>query len=77
MKLAQTLFSGTVAENIGYRDRMTGIDMERVKLAARTAGADEFIESLPLSYETNVGPRGSIFSGGQKQRYDTFPSNTF
>nr|XP_016448552.1 PREDICTED: ABC transporter B family member 29, chloroplastic-like [Nicotiana tabacum] len=47
---------------------MTGIDMERVKLAARTAGADEFIESLPLSYETNVGPRGSIFSGGQKQR---------
>ncbi|KAK4348350.1 hypothetical protein RND71_031105 [Anisodus tanguticus] len=63
-----TLFSGTVAENIGYRDRMTGIDMERVKLAARTASADEFIEVLPLSYETNVGPRGSIFSGGQKQR---------
>ncbi|XP_059306595.1 ABC transporter B family member 29, chloroplastic [Lycium ferocissimum] len=63
-----TLFSGTVAENIGYRDRMTGIDMERVKLAARTASAEEFIEALPLSYETNVGPRGSIFSGGQKQR---------
>ncbi|XP_070007179.1 ABC transporter B family member 29, chloroplastic isoform X3 [Nicotiana sylvestris] len=64
-----TLFSGTVAENIGYRDRMTGIDMERVKLAARTASADEFVESFPLSYETNVGPRGSIFSGGQKQRH--------
>ncbi|XP_060201181.1 ABC transporter B family member 29, chloroplastic isoform X4 [Lycium barbarum] len=63
-----TLFSGTVAENIGYRDRMTGIDMERVKLAARTASAEEFVEALPLSYETNVGPRGSIFSGGQKQR---------
>lgn len=63
-----TLFSGSVAENIGYRDRMTGIDMEKVKLAARTASAGEFIEALPLSYETNVGPRGSIFSGGQKQR---------
>ncbi|MCD7452664.1 ABC transporter B member 29, chloroplastic [Datura stramonium] len=63
-----TLFSGTVAENIGYRDRMTGIDMERVKLSARTASAEGFIEALPLSYETNVGPRGSIFSGGQKQR---------
>ncbi|KAM3324928.1 ABC transporter B family member 29, chloroplastic isoform X1 [Capsicum chacoense] len=63
-----TLFSGSVAENIGYRDRMTGIDMNRVKLAARTASAEEFIEALPLSYETNVGPRGSIFSGGQKQR---------
>lgn len=54
--------------SVKIQDRMTGIDMERVKLAARTAGADEFIESLPLSYETNVGPRGSIFSGGQKQR---------
>ncbi|XP_057488713.1 ABC transporter B family member 29, chloroplastic-like isoform X2 [Actinidia eriantha] len=63
-----TLFSGTVAENIGYRDLMTKIDMERVKLAARTANADEFIELLPEQYETNIGSRGSILSGGQKQR---------
>ncbi|XP_031102437.1 ABC transporter B family member 29, chloroplastic [Ipomoea triloba] len=63
-----TLFSGTIAENIGYRDRMAGIDMDRVELAARTANADEFIGSLPDGYETNVGPRGSVFSGGQKQR---------
>ncbi|XP_057506136.1 ABC transporter B family member 29, chloroplastic-like isoform X2 [Actinidia eriantha] len=63
-----TLFSGTVAENIGYRDLMTKIDMERVKLAARIANADEFIELLPEQYETNIGSRGSILSGGQKQR---------
>lgn len=63
-----TLFSGTVAENIGYRDVTTKIDMERVKLAARTANADEFIDFLPEQYETNIGPRGSILSGGQKQR---------
>ncbi|CAH9117678.1 unnamed protein product [Cuscuta europaea] len=63
-----TLFSGTLAENIGYRDRMTGIDMDRVELAARTANADEFIGKLPNGYLTNVGPRGSAFSGGQKQR---------
>lgn len=63
-----TLFSGTVAENIGYRDLMSQIDMERVKLAARTANADEFIESLPEQYATDIGPRGSILSGGQKQR---------
>ncbi|THF96474.1 hypothetical protein TEA_017070 [Camellia sinensis var. sinensis] len=63
-----TLFSGTVAENIGYRDLMTKIDMERVKLAARTANADEFIELFPKHYETNIGPRGSSLSGGQKQR---------
>lgn len=65
----QTLFSGTVAENIGYRDLMSQIDMERVKLAARTANADEFIESLPEQYATDIGPRGSILSGGQKQRW--------
>ncbi|KAJ7976137.1 ABC transporter family protein [Quillaja saponaria] len=63
-----TLFSGTVAENIGYRDLMTKIDMERVEHAARTANADEFIRELSEGYLTNIGPRGSILSGGQKQR---------
>ncbi|PON83090.1 ATP-binding cassette containing protein [Trema orientale] len=63
-----TLFSGTVAENIGYRDLMKEIDMERVEDAARTANADEFIRNLPKGYETNIGPRGLILSGGQKQR---------
>ncbi|KAK4480830.1 hypothetical protein RD792_011681 [Penstemon davidsonii] len=62
------LFSGTIAENIGYRDLITGIDMDRVELAAQTANADEFIKSLPSQYQTNVGPRGSNFSGGQRQR---------
>ncbi|XP_043717866.1 ABC transporter B family member 29, chloroplastic [Telopea speciosissima] len=63
-----TLFSGTVAENIGYRDLMRQIDMERVEHAAMAANADEFINTLSEGYETNVGPRGSILSGGQKQR---------
>ncbi|KAJ0027283.1 hypothetical protein Pint_36035 [Pistacia integerrima] len=63
-----TLFSGTVAENIGYRDLMRKIDMEKVELAARTANADEFIGKLPQGYETNIGPRGSRLSGGQRQR---------
>ncbi|CAM8933695.1 unnamed protein product [Rhodiola kirilowii] len=63
-----TLFSGTVAENIGYRDLMNEIDMERVEHAARVANADEFIRTLPLQYNTSIGPRGSRLSGGQKQR---------
>uniref|UniRef100_A0A1J3F1P9 ABC transporter B family member 29, chloroplastic n=1 Tax=Noccaea caerulescens TaxID=107243 RepID=A0A1J3F1P9_NOCCA len=63
-----TLFTGTVAENIGYRDLTTGIDMKRVELAARTANADEFISNLPEGYNTGIGPRGSSLSGGQKQR---------
>ncbi|GMJ02905.1 ABC2 homolog 12, ARABIDOPSIS THALIANA ABC TRANSPORTER HOMOLOG 12, ATP-binding cassette B29 [Hibiscus trionum] len=62
------LFSGTVAENIGYRDRMTNIDMEKVELAARIANADEFIRTLPEGYRSQIGPRGSLLSGGQKQR---------
>ncbi|KAI3992826.1 hypothetical protein MKX01_012778 [Papaver californicum] len=63
-----TLFSGTVAENIGYRDFLGKIDMKKVEHAAKTAFADEFIRNLPAGYETNIGQRGSIFSGGQKQR---------
>ncbi|KAL3655246.1 ABC transporter B member 29, chloroplastic [Castilleja foliolosa] len=62
------LFAGTIAENIGYRDLISVIDMERVELAAKTANADEFIERLPDQYQTSVGPRGSNFSGGQRQR---------
>nr|XP_023898972.1 ABC transporter B family member 29, chloroplastic [Quercus suber] len=63
-----TLFSGTVAENIGYKDLLSKIDMDSVEHAARTANADEFIRKLPEGYKTNIGPRGSILSGGQKQR---------
>ncbi|XP_024019685.1 ABC transporter B family member 29, chloroplastic [Morus notabilis] len=63
-----TLLSGTVAENIGYWDLIKGIDMGRVEDAARTANADEFIRQLPKGYETDIGPRGSTMSGGQRQR---------
>ncbi|KAJ4840805.1 ABC transporter B member 29, chloroplastic [Turnera subulata] len=63
-----TLFTGTVAENIGYRDLMTKIDMEKVEQVAQIANADEFIRLLPKGYQTNIGPRGSSLSGGQKQR---------
>ncbi|KAI3788147.1 hypothetical protein L2E82_00841 [Cichorium intybus] len=63
-----TLFSGTIAENIGYKDLMSKIDMERVKVAAEIANAVEFIETLSEGYATNVGPRGSLLSGGQRQR---------
>ncbi|XP_022010167.1 ABC transporter B family member 29, chloroplastic isoform X2 [Helianthus annuus] len=58
----------TIAENIGYRDLLTKIDMEKVKHAAQIANAVEFIESLPEGYATNIGPRGSLLSGGQRQR---------
>src|SRR5690625_7546901 len=41
---------------------------EEVKQAAIAANAHEFIESLPLKYDTLVGERGVKLSGGQQQR---------
>ncbi len=60
------LFSGTVMENILYGN--PGATREEVKTAARRAGADEFIRTLPRGYDTYVGERGVKLSGGQKQR---------
>lgn len=60
------LFSGTIAENIGYGN--AELSLEEVKHAAAVAAADEFLEKLPKQYESEVGQRGKNFSGGQKQR---------
>lgn len=60
------LFSGSVAENIGYADPTA--PRERIEEAARLANAEEFIRSLPQGYETPLGERGVKLSGGQKQR---------
>lgn len=62
------LFSGTVTENIGYRDLTGQINQADVEYAARIANADEFITKFVEGYETNIGQRGSLLSGGQKQR---------
>ena len=61
-----TLFSGTVAENIGYAD--PDASRERIERAARLANAEDFIATLPQGYDTPLGERGVKLSGGQKQR---------
>jgi ATP-binding cassette subfamily B protein len=60
------LFRGTIRENIaaGKPDA----SLEEVMEAARLAGAQEFIDRLPRSYETFVEESATNFSGGQRQR---------
>ncbi len=60
------LFDGTVRENIAYAQR-DATDAQ-VEDAARRANAHEFIEKLPLGYQTIIGERGVKLSGGQRQR---------
>lgn len=60
------LFQGTIRENIAAAQPQAGL--EAVTLAARLAGADEFIRKLPGSYETRVEEGGANLSGGQRQR---------
>ena len=56
----------SIRENIAYGDPSAGMD--RIRAAAEAAGAVEFIEALPLGYETVLGERGSTLSAGQRQR---------
>ena len=60
------LFRGTVRENIAAT--RPDASLEEVMEAARIAGAEEFIERLPYSYETLLEESASNLSGGQRQR---------
>lgn len=60
------VFSDTIANNIGVSDENP--DMNRVRKAAETANIEEFINGLPLRYNTKIGAEGNGVSTGQKQR---------
>lgn len=61
-----TLFHDTIRNNIALGEE--GYSDEQVWAALRAAGADEFIEGLPLGLDHVVGERGQMISGGQRQR---------
>lgn len=60
------LFSGSVAENLRWGDE--NATDEDLRLAARQACAEEFIDGLPGGFDYDLGQGGVNVSGGQKQR---------
>lgn len=60
------LFHRTLMENIRY-GKPNATDEEVIN-AAKLAHCDDFIDALPLKYETYVGERGIKLSGGERQR---------
>ena len=61
-----TLFSGTIAENLRWGDE--NASDEEVRDAAKRAQADKFVSSFPHGYDTLLEQGGTNVSGGQKQR---------
>ena len=60
------LFDDTLRNNIAYG--RPDIPLEKVRSAAGSAIAAEFIDALPDGYQTDLGERGQRLSGGQRQR---------
>ena len=60
------LFSDTIARNIAISD--DEIDLNRLRQAARVANIAEYVEKLPLGYNTKIGQDGQGVSQGQRQR---------
>jgi len=60
------MFSGTIMENIAIADENP--DLDKVRKAAKIACIDDFIDRLPMQYNSKIGNSGIDLSGGQKQR---------
>lgn len=60
------IFGDTIAHNIAPSDEI--IDRTRLAYAVEMANIREYIESLPLKYNTKIGSTGQGLSQGQKQR---------
>jgi ATP-binding cassette subfamily B protein len=60
------IFSDSIERNIATKDLV--IDKQKLKVATKIANLENFIENLPLKYNTKIGSSGNGLSGGQKQR---------
>ncbi len=59
------LMRGTIRDNLTYRDPQ--INDERILEVAALCGIDQFVNKLPLGFDTPVGEQGVCLSGGQRQ----------
>jgi ATP-binding cassette subfamily B protein len=62
------LKDSTILENIAFGIPKDQININNVYLAAKKSMLHDFIDTLPLKYETIVGEYGIRLSGGQRQR---------
>ena len=60
------IFSDTIANNIAVGEEQ--VDVERLRHAVTVANIRDFIDSLPLGYNTKIGMEGNGVSQGQRQR---------
>ncbi len=60
------IFSDDIARNIAVGEEQP--DLEKLEEAVTVANIGDFIDSLPLGYNTKIGPEGNGISAGQKQR---------
>ena len=60
------IFSDTIAKNISISEE--NIDKQKLLHAVKVANIQEFVEALPLGYNTKIGSDGHGLSQGQKQR---------
>lgn len=59
------LMRGTIRDNLVYKD--PHIDDERLIEIAKVCGVDQYVNKLPLGFDTSVGEQGAWLSGGQRQ----------
>lgn len=60
------IFSESIAQNIAIGDDY--VDIEKLRHAVSVANIRDFIDGLPLGYNTKIGMEGSGISQGQRQR---------
>ena len=62
------LFSASISQNVAYSSSDNEIDTERVKWACNVACFEKDVHAFEDGYETIIGQKGVVLSGGQKNR---------